>query len=40
MKANGTAKLDRSMEEGTKYGATEAFMKDTGKMTQLMEEEG
>ena len=40
MKVNGIAKLDRSTEEATKYGATEVYMKDTGKMTKLMEEEG
>jgi hypothetical protein len=40
MKVNGTDKLDRSMEEVTRYGATEASMKDIGKMTRLTEEAG
>ena len=40
MKENGIVKLVRSMEEVTRYGATEAFTKDIGKMIRLTEEEG
>jgi hypothetical protein len=40
MKVNGIGKQDRSMEEVTRYGATEASMKDIGKMTRLTEEAG
>ena len=40
MKVNGIGKLDRSMEEVTRYGATEAFTKATGEMTRLTEEGG
>ena len=40
MKENGIDPLVRNMEEVTRYGATEASMKDIGKMTRLTDEEG
>ena len=40
MKVNGIGRLDRSMEEATKYGATAVYMKGTGKMTKLTDEAG
>lgn len=40
MRENGVCRRGRGMEEVIRYGAMEAFTKDTGGMTRQMEGEG